>query len=67
MRKHAILLLSRHLFSICGVGVSDLPDTAEINEVIDEIEDMLMDDTPKEEINEYLKETITLENIYEFI
>lgn len=67
MRKHAILLLSRHLFPITGFGVNDLPDTPEINEVIDEIEDMLIDDQSKEKINEYLKETITAENIYEFI
>ena len=67
MRKHAILLLSRHLFPITGVGVSDLPDTAEINEVIDTIEDMLFEDATKEAIQEYLRETITAENIYEFI
>lgn len=67
MRKHAILLLTRHLFPITGLSVNDLPDTPEINEVIDELEGMLMDDAPKEKINEYLKETITSENIYEFI
>lgn len=67
MRKHAILLLSRHLFPITGFGVNDLPDTPEINEVIDDIEDMLMDFASNDQINEYLKETITAENIYEFI
>lgn len=56
-----------NIFPITGVGVSDLPDTAEINEVIDTIEDMLFEDATKEAIQEYLSETITTENIYEFI
>lgn len=67
MRKHARLILSRHLFSITGMGIDDLPDTVEINEVVDELEDMLFDDAPKEAIAEYLNETVTPENIYEFI
>lgn len=67
MRKHARYLLSRHLFSLTGMGIDDLPDTPEINEVVDELEDMLIDNASKEAINEYLTETITAENIYEFI
>lgn len=67
MRKHARLTLSRHLFSITGMGIDDLPNTAEINEVVDELEDMLFDDASKESIAEYLRETITPQNIYKFI
>lgn len=67
MRKHARLILSRHLFPITGMGLDDLPDTAQINEVVDELEDMLFDDATKEAIAEYLNETVTPENIYEFI
>lgn len=67
MRKHARYLLSRHLFSITGMGIDDLPDTPEINEIVDEIEDMLMNDESRDIINDYLSETITLENINQFI
>lgn len=67
MRKYARLLLSRHLFSITGMGIDDLPDTAEINEIVDEIEDMLFNDESKDTINDYLSETITFENINSFI
>lgn len=67
MRKQARLILSRHLFSIIGMGIDDLPDNVEINEVVDELEEMLFEDASKQAIQEYLKEVITSENIQEFI
>jgi ribosomal protein L5 len=70
-RKLARVLVSKWLVVVCGMGIDDVPDTAQLCEIVDELEEILKT-TPhrtmfKKEVSEYLRSVINADTIEELI
>jgi hypothetical protein len=50
-RKKAIAILNAHIERLTGLSLNDLPDTYEVADVIDELEEALNDDPKNPRIN----------------
>ena len=55
-RQKAISILNREVQAIAMIGLSDLPDTAELADFIDELEEMIDNDEVAAEVIDVAKE-----------
>jgi hypothetical protein len=55
-RKKAIAVLNREVQNIVMIGLSDLPDTAELADMIDELEEMIDNDEAAAEVTNVARE-----------
>lgn len=69
-RQLAKILISKRLVVVCGLGIDDVPDTAQLCEIVDELEELLMTVNRaefKKQVGELLRTAITTTNIEELI
>lgn len=69
-RQLAKILISKRLVVVCGLGIDDVPDTAQLCEIVDELEELLTVVSRaefKRQVGEFLRTAITPTNIEELI
>lgn len=73
-RKLARALISKKLILVCGMDIDDVPDTAEMCSMSDDLQDMiegnierLDDDDFKKELKQFLDENINDDTIEQLI